>query len=110
MIKLHFLFISRGEFASIKSQYKSLKCFLYPPLPSVLTPCLFPKILIKLVFRSLGTRVKNNKFYEGDCTAHVQELTVVHDVEHMSTRSSSPSLVLTTEQKRERTWERGWDI
>ena len=87
------------------------KMFSLPQLPSVLTPCLFPKILIKLVFRSLGTRVKNNKFCDGDCATHVLELTVVHDVEHMPTRSSSPSLALTRGQKREkRTWERGWNI
>ena len=87
------------------------KMFCLSPLPSVLTLCIFPKILIKLVFRSLGTRVKNNKFCDGDCATHVLELTVVHDVEHMPTRSSSPSLALTRGQKREkRTWERGWNI
>ena len=57
------------------------------------------RALIKLVFRGLGTRVKNNKFCDGDCTAHVQELTVVHDVEHMQTRSSSLSLTRVTEER-----------
>ena len=46
------------------------------------------------MFRCLGTRVKNKKVWRGDCLAHVQEQTVVHDIEHLQTRSSFLSLSL----------------
>ena len=101
MIKLHFLFISRGELASIMSRYKSLKCFLYPHSPLSWIPASSQKILTKLVFRSLGSRIKNNKFCDGDFIAHVPALSVVHDVEHMPTGSSSLSLSTSGAEERE---------
>ena len=86
------------------------KMFSLSPLPSLLTPCLFPENTDKVdKVRNLGTRVKNNKFCDGDCTVHVQELTVVPNVEHRPTRSSSLTL-WQRGQKEETAWERGWNI
>ena len=108
MIKLHFLFICRGELASIMRRQRSLKCFLYPHSPLSWLPAFSQTTLVKLVFRSLGARVNNIKFGDGVCTAHVQERAVLHDVERMLPRYSSFSRFLSVWQggRRERERER----
>ena len=74
--------------------------FSLSPFPSPLSPCLLSvgKTLVKLALRSLGweyscvsrihrSKLLYSKFFDVDCTTHVQELVFVQNVEHMQPRA-----------------------